>query len=243
MSDYVYKFESALDIYSFFRSKDLVGDFLRFFFNFSIEYSKKIEDAGDEKPFVIQYVKEGSQYQTDYQFFIYVVAKWVAKLTNDDGNIASVLREYAVTSLSLKDSLRKRNRIGFSYFLGEVLMIVINRTKGKKYTGTNSTNIDYLNTHMEKVVSYNGNYYDIKLIGINSKQVKYFMPEWEEYAEANKEYLFQNESVQVAFFRKAVSDFWLKKESEGIKKISMFNIFDTDINGDISKIEERNLTI
>jgi hypothetical protein len=171
------------------------------------------------------------------------VSKWVARLTNDDGNIRSVLRDYSLTLSSLNDQLKTRNRVGFSYFLGDVLLIVINRIKGKKYSGVKSTPVDYLSTNMEKVVSYNGNYYDIKMIGFNTKQVKYFMPNWDEYASKNSEFLFQNESVQVAFFHTSVKKFWLKKAEDGIRKISLFNIFDGDIYGDIEEIEKRNLII
>lgn len=228
-------YDGAFDIFSFFRDRKSTGNFLKYLFEQSIEFSKLIEGNGNTKPFPIQYESERYTYQIDYQFMIYVLGKWVAKQTGDDAKLERVLRDFAITIHALNQPTIKKNIRFLAIFLGETISIFTNRDRDK------DTPIDYYPAFNQKILEFEDEYYDYKVVGINRHQMKYFVEDWEEYMKDNEDYFFQNIATQVAFGKYKVDAFWAKLKRDGTqKKRFYFGINDTDYLEGVDKIWERN---
>lgn len=230
-----FRYESAFDIISFFRNRESTRDFIKYLFEQSIEFSKLIEKHGNNKPFPIQYESIGFSYQIDYQFMIYVLAKWVALKTDDKAKLERVLRDFALTIHGLHQPTTKKNIQFLGVFFGETISIFTNRDREKE------SPVDHYPSFNQKVIECDGEYFDYKVVGINRHQMKYFVDGWDEYMKENDGYFFQNTSKQAAYGKYKVSALWNKlKEENGQKKRFYFGINDSDYLEGVDKIWERN---
>ncbi len=229
-------YRGSMDMFSFFNTKENIGNFLKYMFENAIEFSKLIEENGNKKPFPIQYETTNFVYQIDYQFMIYVLGKWVAKQTENGAKLERVLRDYAITSHSLSAISYDKNRRLLAIFFGETISIFTNRDRNKLM------NIDYYPQYNQSVLEFNGGYFDFKVVGINKHQMRYFLgKEWDAYMKENDDYFFQNIADQVAFGHKTCKAFWAKKRATNEQKQRFyFGISDTDYLDGVDEIWERN---
>jgi len=107
-------YNNPLDIFSFFSSKEMVGDFLMFFFEYSLKYAKKIKADGGKKPYFVQYNEKGFSYRTDYQYLIFVIGEWVSLLT-ENHKTTKVFRDYGILPKTTKAINNQINRKGFAH--------------------------------------------------------------------------------------------------------------------------------
>lgn len=233
-----YNYNSSLDIYGFFHDRKVIGEFIDFMFEKASEFSKMIEENGNEKPYPINHEARGYQFQIDYNYFIYVVGQWVAKLTNDDAKILKVVHDYGIYSESIIDRISSRNRKGFAFYLSEVLGITT--TRNKQADGEYATKVNRYPIFIEKVVGFNDEYFDMKIVGIVSHKLEYYTNFKENEYSENK-YFCSDGVVQKAFHSKKVSMFWeeLASSNQGKKNI-YFMIDKEDFLGSSYALLEKN---
>jgi len=214
-----YRYDSSLDIYSFFHNREVIGNFIEFMFEKAIEFSEMIEKNGNEKPYPINYEARGFQFQIDYNYFIYIVGQWVAKLSNEEAKILKVVHDYAIYSESLANKINDRNRKGFSLFLSEVLEIVT--TRDKKSNGKFATKVNDYKHQNEKVIEFNGDYFDMKIVGIVVKKLHFYSDTFEDKDYINHKYFSGKGVKQIAFYSAQVEHFWegLAAKNGGKKNI------------------------
>jgi len=233
----IYNYDSALDIYGFFNSKEIVGNFIEFLFERAIEFSKMIEENGNEKPYPINYEARAYQFQIDYNYFIYIIGEWVAKLTGDKAKILKVMHDYSLYSESITNELANNNRKGLAWFFSEVLAIT--STRNKKDNSKFATKANSYPCFIQKVSSYNGSYFDLKIVGIVSSKIKYYTGhDDKEYI--NNKYLNSGTTKQVAFFSSQVEEFWANQYEIGVLKNTYFMVDKIDFKGTSDALLDKN---
>jgi len=201
-----YNYNSSLDIYGFFHDRKMIGEFIDFMFEKASEFSKMIEDNGNEKPYPINYEARGYQFQIDYNYFIYIVGQWVAKLTGDSAKILKIMEDYSIYSESISNATWGKYRKGFAIFLSEV--IEISTTRSKNTTGKYATKIDLFPVFNEKVVGFKNQYFGMKVIGITSTKLDYYSDDFMKNNYKEHKYFCSNGVTQEAFYSKPVAKFW-----------------------------------
>jgi hypothetical protein len=256
-------YDGAHDIFYYFRDKKSTGTFLKFMFLEAIEFSKKIEENGNQKPFPIQYNSKMYSYQMDYNYFIFVLGSWVAKKTGDKAKLKRVLRDFAITKYAINNSPNRetneescqevgnitatKNRQILSIFLGETLTLFVNRNTAKdkkpwtQLEKNDITGINYYPVFNPSIYEHNGSYFDFKIITMRQHQMRFFVDDWKEFMEDNEHWFFQDSSEQVAFSSGVVKKYWSRLlQEDGVKKRFYFSVFDEDFFNDMGDILERN---
>ncbi|MDF1879040.1 hypothetical protein JHD46_05225 [Sulfurimonas sp. SAG-AH-194-C20] len=183
-------------------------------FDEAIVFSKMIEDDGSNKPFPIQLEARAHQYQMDYNYFIFIVGKWVAKWTDDKSKTLKVLQDYGIYEGVIRNEVMEKNRVGFAFFLSETLELSIARDK--RETSSYVTNVDKY-PYNNQVNEYKNDYYDYRMAGISTYKFDYY----NENIYKNNKYFNSNQCTQIAFHAKVVEKFWelRRDKGEGLKRI------------------------
>jgi len=127
MSEYVRRYETAMDIVSFLADIDD----LRNFFNFLVKDAIKFAENNDGfSAFVID--RERNASFVDYNFLIASLARYVARVTGNSSLIELVKRDYSNLDLEEKGIFNKDNKI----FLVNCLLGLIHRVS---LTGLNTS--------------------------------------------------------------------------------------------------------
>jgi len=100
-----------LDIYSFLRSKKDLDEFFTFLMEEYIKDCKYIDEHGNKIFYPIIYIEKIFYYGIDYQYFIFVLAKFVSKkMDNSRAIFKRVLNDYAILQFNINSPICKINR-------------------------------------------------------------------------------------------------------------------------------------
>jgi hypothetical protein len=234
MKSYVNVYDSPTDIFSYFRNKEAIREFLSFFLKEAVGFSEMIVEKGSNKPFPVVYDAGVYLYQTDYHFFIYVLAKWVGIKTGEVAKGVYVLRDYAITGYSRKRKEKMLNRQFLAMFLSDRIKIFSNRHKDKDVLFSKYP------TNGIKVFDYNGEAYEYLILSFHNENVEHYFADFSAYVGANDRY-FNPDNVEIKAFGYLESvKFWEKMKAQDVKKRYYFPIKDDDYLGMFEEIIERN---
>ncbi len=221
--DRIYYYNSPLDVYSFFNSRDMVKGFIEHFFALSESFSGLIDNKGNQVPYPVQWYDSAGQWQVDYNYLMFVIGTWIGKWTKEEAHVLSFVRGYGVYRNSIPNTIMNNNRRGLMVFLCETLNLFT--TRNKKY----DMGIDKYLQYNESVIEENDKYYSIKVVGLSRKRVRFFLSEDHEKSSRyttneweNKECFNSDECVQVAFRSQESTKFWKSHSDE--KRRRMFSI-------------------
>jgi len=235
LSGFKHYYETPVDIFSFFREKESIAKFLQFYFDESANFAQKLLDNSSIRPSPVYYNVLGSEYQTDYNYFIYLLAKWVGIQTGDMGRAIYVLRDYALTVHNIKKEYKLKDRRMLSIFLHEKLFLF------KRIAGDNAVSVEKYATNQNKIVSYNNEDFEFLLLNFSTSTLKFYLPDFEDYAEKKCD-LFQDNSIkQAAYSYRQCNNYWKSMYKKGIKKRYYFNILDNDFLKPFNEILEKHI--
>jgi len=221
------KYEDAYDIYQFFKTKEEVGNMLRFVVDRALTFSKIIKENGDKKPGPISWLGKVWMHQIDYQFFIYSIAEYIAKVTQDESALVRVFRDYGILEATSKNVKSKKNKRLFMIFLEDTLVITATNQLAKEKGGKGKPpwKFSYITDGIPVVQEKNGEYFEKKVVSLHRFGLVHFVPEWEELMASHAEYFMQEELEQVAFQFLACEKFWAENGME--KRIYFTTRMDT----------------
>ncbi len=233
-------FHNHYDIVSLFREKENVTDFLTFFLDESVEISKKIKENGCKKPYPLIFNSKGFTISFDYQYYIYMLAEWVAKRTEEGADFKKVLNNFAIlqSNSSAKSITKtKSNKKKFlSVFMTEFIGILTNRNKF--LDGHQNERKVYIQTYpswVETLIEHSGNIYAFNQVMIDKVQAEYYMDDYASRLRKMDEYISFNDIDQVAFGTKNCASYL---QARGLKKDYYFAITDEYIYRDEDILKE-----
>ncbi|MEN4054090.1 hypothetical protein [Sulfurimonas sp. NWX79] len=238
MSEIKPYFHNHYDIVSLFREKENVTDFLIFFLDESVEISKKIKESGEKKPYPLIFNSKGFTLSFDYQYYIYILAKWVVKRTGENADFKKVINAFAIlqSNSSAKNITKtKSNKKKFlSLFMTEFIGILTNRNKF--LDGNPNERKVYIQTYpswVETLIEHSGNIYAFNQVMIDKVQVEYYIDDYEIRLKNMFEYIHENDIEQVAFGKKNCASYLQKFN---LKKEYYFTITDEFLHHDVDLI-------
>lgn len=249
-------YESATDIFFYFSNKEKTAAFFKFFYEEALAFSKKIDDAGRNKPYPVNFDDNSNQYQYDYHFFIYILAKWVGIQTGEVSKSMLVLKDYAITTYTLSKISSKMKRRFLSIFLGERLGVHnyyrMDLLKEQEKNGYEKYGLDkYKSVYVSeypsnsmKILQLEKEYFEVLNISVSGKGMRNYFEDYLAYMEENEGYFIGKNVKQSAFGFKDCISFWKKlKAKNGTLKRYYFPIVDNDFLGKFDEILERNVSI
>lgn len=219
------EYKYALDISRVFSSEEHISSFLKFFMEEVNSFADEIDKNGNQIPYPIIYSDKGFVYQTDYNFYVHCLAKYMAMANENFDVYLSILNIYGIrTGSQIKNGFKDKRR-QFLMFLSENVNLIFsaNNLNNKLMYMQNSTPILY---------EFRGRYFQYKTISMpgtfndNSEKL-YGMPlfigkeNWHSQKERFKQNFDENNMTQVAFQQKNIDSF-LDKNNE--KKYNYFTI-------------------
>jgi len=98
----VIKYEEPIDLFSAFRDKKSIKEFIEFMFNSSFEMSKMLESESEEVIFPIFFEESISMIQIDYVYFVYVLGRFYASKSGHERDVNKILYDYGLAGSMLK---------------------------------------------------------------------------------------------------------------------------------------------
>ena len=206
-------YKTPTDIAYYFRDAESIKKFLLFFLNECEEFADEIDKNGNQIPYPIISLRESSE-QTDYPFFIHVLAKFVAIETNDIGKYGVINRHFGIFPEQFKEKGPKQNR-AFLVFILEKMNTIINLGNYKMLQQYSVVFALKLVTHKDKYVEYKAFTFPINAsykIGLDkyidseiiAKYRKRWTPKFEleqvAFGKKVKPYLDDNNKIKTNYF-------------------------------------------
>ena len=200
-----------VDIFSFLRSFDDVKGFFTLLFDEHIRCAKYIDEHGNKVFYPIIYIEKIFYYGVDYQFFIFVLAKFVSnKMNGDEFIFRRVIKDYAILTFNVGSSICKSNRKMLMSFFGEQCFAINNGnyTRACKYFETDVPRLikfdDKIVLHKSVVFNRKGLERYINVPDIIAKNKRYFKEESYDVVSWGKmnigKYLKKNNIVKYNYF-------------------------------------------
>jgi hypothetical protein len=226
-----YFFDSYFDIASLLGRKENVTDFLDFLLNESLIISQKMKDNGSSKPYPLIYNQSAHSVSMDYQYYIYILAKWVAKKTKNNADFTKVCNAFAILQSNSSGSNRTKFNTDRKKFLSilmtEFVGILTNRNKFAD--GTISEKKMYVGTYPSwaiTVIETEEDVYVFNQVTIDKSQAEYYLVGYEKRVADMGDFVMQDDVEQSAFGTKNTSSY-LKKN--GLERRYYFTITNANL--------------
>ena len=207
-------YRTATDIGYYFRDAKSISKFMNFFVEEAYVFSEIIKKNGDKIPYPVQFSDKGFSFQTDYQFLIHVLGKFVAKETNDPVKYKKVVKHFAILNSTIVSPVFERNRVYLMVILekmSEVLsmqnwdLLVGNRKNPRLIT-----QFVIFNPAVFKLD--NDVYFEMKIVSFNRHKLEYYIEDWKKILAKYERFFMQKNIEQVAYYSVKVEKFWMKSE-------------------------------
>jgi len=177
-------YRSHFDIASFFSEKEDVAYFLDYLLLQSLDISKRMEEIGSDKPYPLLYNNKAYSVSLDYQYFIYTLAKWIAKRTDNDEDFINVCNAFAILQSNSREENRTKWKSDKKRFLSilmtEFIGILTNRDKHSDGTSRERKMITRsYPSWTESVVETEYGAYVMNQIIIDKEQASYYLKDYE----------------------------------------------------------------
>ena len=202
MSSVLKKYEKPIDIYGAFRDKDDVSRFLYFLFSHT-DLICDMMDLRDKSDVIypIIYDKNVDALQIDYVYFVYVLGKYYAKLSEDDSAIAKVIDDFGLISEQHDEGSYRRDMKMLVFFFEEYYAVFSN--------GNYRNQCQYFSSFKQKILTNGVVDIEYKALTFNKKYLEEYI-DIDKIMEDSVENIYQENVKQVAFGNKFVKDFWSK---------------------------------
>lgn len=219
-------YESPMDILQVFKSKEYIADFLKWFFEQSEAISRKQIEENSNKFSPVFFSDISYKYCTDYQYFIYMLGRYISLKSNDYGKTESVCKFYGVMKRPNPDKMKITRGKYMS-----LLMYTLIETLGI-FLDNGSNNVSSYGVFIQSLYEYKGKIFNVKYLSFNPNQMDYYIKNFTDDLSL-KGNIFKNMDVkQVAFGYKNKKEYETNNQT---KSITYFHFSHTmfDNNTDI----------
>jgi len=229
-------YNTATDIGYYFRDAESISKFMEFFVEEAYVFSTIIKKNGNKIPYPIQYSDKGFTFQTEYQFLIHVLAKFVAKETDDPVKYKKVVKHFAILTTTIVSPVFESNRV-FLMVILERMTEILSMKNWDALAGNrkNARLMTQFTLYNPAVIELNGSFTEMKIVSFNRHKLEDYIKDWKNILAKHSEFFMQENTKQVAYFSVVVERFWMKTEKE---KVIYFPISEDNLVADDEKYEE-----
>lgn len=228
-------YRTATDIGYYFRDAQSISKFMEFFVEEAYVFSTIIKKNGNKIPYPIQYSDKGYTFQTDYQFLIHVLAKFVAKETDEPVKYKKVVKHFAILNTNLSSPVFESNRV-FLMVILERMTEILSMQNWDALAGNkrNTRLLTQFTVFNPAVFELNGTFTEMKIVSFNRHKLDVFIKGWDDILTKYREFFAQENVKQVAYFASTVDKFWAKT---GQERVNYFPIDEENLLMDDEKYE------